>query len=191
MENNDNDQRSLLVKDNPTKTLTTSDGLLVEALCTFKQYMDARQAKNLTPTAPGELKSYVDSVACYYEKNKQALPVETPAVEDPFLCQACHCLWKDPLTVSCGHTFCRSCVDSQPLKKCQQCRKKREEWQYRTNVLLQHISEKWFPGELAAAALRKKGNECFHNENFSQALHYYTEALNFGKSHLVPGITRD
>ncbi|KAK7149134.1 hypothetical protein R3I94_008671 [Phoxinus phoxinus] len=54
---------------------------------------------------------------------------ETIISQDEFLCSVCRDLLKDPVTTSCGHSFCESCItgrwdqeDQMRVYSCPQCR---------------------------------------------------------------------
>ncbi|TNM95091.1 hypothetical protein fugu_017850 [Takifugu bimaculatus] len=46
-------------------------------------------------------------------------------MEDPFSCYICFHLLEEPVTIPCGHTYCRRCIthlwDRQPVPSCPQC----------------------------------------------------------------------
>ncbi|KAH1003796.1 hypothetical protein HUJ04_003650 [Dendroctonus ponderosae] len=59
-----------------------------------------------------------------------------------FLCIVCGNILRQPVTVKCGHTLCMSCLDKMP-EKCRKCSQDVEEEQFRVNVLVQGLIEKW------------------------------------------------
>lgn len=65
-------------------------------------------------------------------------------------CPLCRFLMCEPVTMSCGHTFCRSCVRGFLPSKCPQCKerlKPREVKSWKNNVLLISVVEKCCPEE--------------------------------------------
>ena len=53
------------------------------------------------------------------------MEAEQPNIIDELLCSVCMCPFKTPVTIECGHTFCRIClINSVSLKQtCPICRK--------------------------------------------------------------------
>ncbi|XP_059424607.1 tripartite motif-containing protein 16-like [Carassius carassius] len=54
---------------------------------------------------------------------------EARIFQDEFLCRVCHDLLKDPVTIQCGHSYCKSCItgfwdqeDQKRVFSCPQCR---------------------------------------------------------------------
>lgn len=96
-------------------------------------------------------------------------------------CPLCLCLMCEPVTVSCGHTFCRRCVGGYLPSKCPLCKerlKQKEVKNTRNNVLLIGVVEKCWPEE--------KGMKCQIQEKlkateFAEALRLANEGLNLGK----------
>lgn len=65
-------------------------------------------------------------------------------------CPLCLLLMCEPVTVPCGHTFCRRCVGAFLPSKCPQCKerlKQREVKSRKNNVLLISVVEKCWPEE--------------------------------------------
>ncbi|KAL7394980.1 hypothetical protein ABVT39_008145 [Epinephelus coioides] len=96
-------------------------------------------------------------------------------------CPLCLFLMCEPVTMSCGHTFCRRCVGGYLPSKCPSCKerlKQREVKTVKNNVLLISVVEKCCPDETKTKChiLEKlKASE------FSEALRIANEGL-----HLVP-----
>ena len=104
--------------------------------------------------------------------------------EDFMACGICLALWADPVTIPCGHTFCRKCLEKTKSKNCKKCGviiNRPRCWTLKTNVLLNTTIEKWFPKELQAARLKNEGNKCFERRQFSEAIGKYSEAFVNGK----------
>ncbi|KAG7517917.1 LON peptidase N-terminal domain and RING finger protein 1-like [Solea senegalensis] len=97
-------------------------------------------------------------------------------------CPLCLFLMCEPVTMSCGHSFCRRCVDGCHLpSKCPACKvrlKQREVKASKNNVLLIGVVEKCCPEETGARSLIL---EKLRTSEFSEALHVVNERL-----HAVP-----
>ena len=103
---------------------------------------------------------------------------------DPFACGQCLGLWNDPVTIQCGHTYCRACLDKLVNNKCKVCSivtRYSRIHALRTNVLLAQTVETWFPKELSAVQLKAEANKYFVQDQFSKAIELYSEAFNKGK----------
>ncbi|KAM6952715.1 LON peptidase N-terminal domain and RING finger protein 1 isoform 2-T2 [Lycodopsis pacificus] len=96
-------------------------------------------------------------------------------------CPLCLFLMCEPVTMSCGHTFCRRCVGGYLPSKCPSCKerlKQREVKSMRNNVLLISVVEKCCPGETKTTChLQEK----LKASDFTEALRIASEGL-----HLVP-----
>ncbi|XP_057663705.1 LON peptidase N-terminal domain and RING finger protein 1 [Diorhabda carinulata] len=63
-----------------------------------------------------------------------------------FMCPLCRKVLECPMTVECGHTFCKDCIDSAEndfFDTCVVCLLKLTSQKRRVNVLVQHLVEKW------------------------------------------------
>ncbi|KAM3910766.1 LON peptidase N-terminal domain and RING finger protein 3 [Leptodactylus fuscus] len=95
-------------------------------------------------------------------------------------CKECQGFLYEPVTLPCGHTFCKKCLEDQrSSSQCKMCRVAQEgtEHHYRVNVLLCNIIAKWFPCEVQAARLRHEGNALLSDNNLQEALDKYNEAI--------------
>ena len=102
-----------------------------------------------------------------------------------FACKMCDSLCNDPLTIPCGHTFCRACLEKDP-GKCVSCgavfdMKSESISTLKTNILLLKTIEKWFPKEATAVKLKNQGNLLFSQKKFETAAGIYSKAINEGK----------
>ncbi|XP_035681719.1 LON peptidase N-terminal domain and RING finger protein 1-like [Branchiostoma floridae] len=109
-------------------------------------------------------------------------------LRDVVMCVVCQGLLFEPVTIPCGHTFCKRCIEKDPTKTCPRCRLRFTEAEFpdcqvfKPTVILCNIFDKWWPDEVKAIRLKWEGNDLFSKKDFSKATEKYTEALN-----LVPG----
>ncbi|KAM4664051.1 LON peptidase N-terminal domain and RING finger protein 3 [Discoglossus pictus] len=95
-------------------------------------------------------------------------------------CLDCQGLLYEPVSMPCGHTFCKKCLESSKVRgQCPMCRVTQEgaEQSYRVNVVLSNILCKWFPCEVQALRLRHEGNALYKDSKWQEALDKYNEAI--------------
>uniref|UniRef100_A0A3B3RUB0 LON peptidase N-terminal domain and ring finger 4 n=1 Tax=Paramormyrops kingsleyae TaxID=1676925 RepID=A0A3B3RUB0_9TELE len=92
-------------------------------------------------------------------------------------CPICRCLMCEPVTVSCGHSFCRRCAAISLQSQCPVCKDKlkpRDIRNVKNNVLLCRIIEKCCPEETELKlCLLERLKAC----NYSQALRIADDGL--------------
>lgn len=66
-----------------------------------------------------ELASYAFITDSFYALLKKSTPVE-----QDFTCAVCLCIWHEPTTLQCSHTFCRNCVQHMVCASCHKFRRK-------------------------------------------------------------------
>ena len=104
---------------------------------------------------------------------------------DPFSCADCSSLWSEPVTLQCGHSYCRTCLQRLSDRKCKVCShvtgyvKKLS--QLKPNFLLSKVVDNWFKDQLKAVRLKNKGNEQFRKHKLNDAVKYYNEAISTSK----------
>ncbi|KAM9319410.1 LON peptidase N-terminal domain and RING finger protein 2 [Gastrophryne carolinensis] len=105
---------------------------------------------------------------------------------DLFSCPMCKLLLLDPISLNCGHTFCKKCLcDMRPLQcNCCSNRAKCKTEGYDTacvdmkvNVVLGNLLEKWLCEETKVRRLSVEGDFLQQNNNFTGALEKYNTAL--------------
>ncbi|XP_048451591.1 LON peptidase N-terminal domain and ring finger 1, like [Rhincodon typus] len=81
----------------------------------------------------------------------------------------CGELLAEPVTLPCGHTWCRRCLWRRP--RCPACGEEAASGQsLRPNVILSHLIAKWFPAEVSRARDKIKLEELLAQCRFSEAL---------------------
>ncbi|XP_023236909.1 LON peptidase N-terminal domain and RING finger protein 3-like [Centruroides sculpturatus] len=103
---------------------------------------------------------------------------------DIFLCSLCQSMYVDPVTIPCGHTYCKRCLakDCYP-KTCKKCGVSHAQSQLtplKSNVLITTVLDKWKNNEMKAAKLRLEGCELFQRGEAIAALEKYREAFDLG-----------
>ncbi|XP_076467743.1 LON peptidase N-terminal domain and RING finger protein 3-like [Babylonia areolata] len=106
-----------------------------------------------------------------------------------FTCMLCRGIVNDPVTISCGHTFCRKCLERDSSKACKVCgivHNRLKPSSICTNVVLSKLIHKWFPDSCRAAELKAEGNRFFEKKDFQSAITAYSEAIQLSDSdHLL------
>lgn len=109
---------------------------------------------------------------------------------DPFLCPVCDDVFKCPVTVNCGHTYCRHClistVASSKSKKCRVCWKKIETTttsgnQWEKDVFISRLVERWWGGELKTKMINEDARHYLNSRHYDEALRCANESLEQGE----------
>uniref|UniRef100_A0A8C2LCD4 LON peptidase N-terminal domain and ring finger 3 n=1 Tax=Cricetulus griseus TaxID=10029 RepID=A0A8C2LCD4_CRIGR len=121
-----------------------------------------------------------------------------PEVWDGFKCRKCHGFLSDPVSLWCGHTFCKLCLERGRAadRRCALCGVKLSALmvasgrargprragqpapvQLRVNVVLSGLLGKLFPGPARASQLRHEGNRLYRERQVEAALLKYNEAV--------------
>lgn len=88
---------------------------------------------------------------CKEKKEEKCSPVVNSS-QNIFICSLCQCLFLKPVTLSCGHTFCQSClIEERSFSgqlECTKCGKLvSENMVHSVNLLITNSVQKWFPSE--------------------------------------------
>jgi hypothetical protein len=95
-------------------------------------------------------------------------------------CLICRGLFNEPVTIPCGHTYCRNCLEKDKSKTCKKCgivHYYLNISRLKTNFLLSRVVQQWFPSECRAAGLKSKGNNLMEIHKFEKAILLYSEAI--------------
>lgn len=146
-----------------------------------------------------EIRAAAPAVATTGEGNRH-LAMDTFDV-DPLLCGVCDDLLKQPVTVQCGHTFCRQCAMS--LRECSRCpvdqaapivimavghvqeqqqqSQQVEGVQMEKDVLISRLVDKWWGAELKAESRNENARLYLEAGQLDQALRSANESLEQGE----------
>lgn len=97
-----------------------------------------------------------------------------------FSCPTCMGVLCDPITLPCGHTYCRRCILRENLKTCKVCQTKLRGFvaeKVKTNVVVVSLVKRWWEDELLGVQLRTQGNKLFKENQLDKAVEKYTEAF--------------
>lgn len=92
---------------------------------------------------------------------------------DVFLCPSCRFVLRDPVTVSCGHSFCKRCLGEPLPSRCLLCRGRLRllgARAVRCNVLLGGLLEKCLAREPRLARLQSHAQELLRSRDYRAAL---------------------
>ncbi|XP_031979483.1 LON peptidase N-terminal domain and RING finger protein 3 isoform X2 [Corvus hawaiiensis] len=126
---------------------------------------------------------------------KEGLPAAgqpaAPREWDVFRCRKCQGFLFEPVSLPCGHTFCKKCLerDRAPESRCVLCKEEggtAAGQLLRVNVILSNLLTKWFPCQVKASQLRHEGNLLYKEKKLQAALQKYNEAVSLAPNdHLL------
>lgn len=192
-----------------------SGGHLREALEVYRQLSERQQlvaeqlgqlvrclaesvpGEELLASAPSDRSATSSCCAAALKAAGEAAAV-APEVWDGFKCRKCHGFLSDPVSLWCGHTFCKLCLERGRAadRRCALCGVKlsalmvasgrargtrragtQAPLQLRVNVVLSGLLGKLFPGPARASQLRHEGNRLYRERQVEAALLKYNEAV--------------
>lgn len=103
-------------------------------------------------------------------------------------CRICLSFLYEPVTLPCGHCFCKTCLERERKERetpvmCKECRdssRVADVQSYRVNVVLSNLLAKWFPTAHQAGQLRREGNGLYAEKKMEAALEKYNQAILLG-----------
>lgn len=103
-------------------------------------------------------------------------------------CRICLSFLFEPVTLPCGHCFCKTCLEREARERetpvmCKECKdssRVADVESYRVNVVLSNLLAKWFPIPHQAGQLRREGNGLYAEKKMEGALEKYNQAILIG-----------
>ncbi|KAF7670302.1 hypothetical protein LDENG_00271940 [Lucifuga dentata] len=132
-------------------------------------------AKRYGPVQPEQLSTFVDCILRNFKRKApgavtlagQAEDAVDIAEDDALDCPNCRSFLGEPLTIACGHSYCKRCLQRRLLFKCKLCGEPvRDKPVPKATVVLCGLLEKWFPDEL------KKYKDVCEVEELCRKKHY-------------------
>ncbi|KAG8448274.1 hypothetical protein GDO86_015388 [Hymenochirus boettgeri] len=91
-------------------------------------------------------------------------------------CGECRGFLWEPVTLLCGHTMCKRCLEGG-RGRCTECGSGSSERPLRVNVVLSNILSKWFPRLVRTGRLKQEGNALYRDGKWQEALDTYNQAI--------------
>lgn len=138
------------------------------------------------PVRPDQLSSLVGCVLRNFKKKSE----ESTAKSEPnwtqdceFDCPGCHSFIADPVTVTCGHTYCRRCLQHSAFSKCKLCSEdiRTRPGEPRLNVILCGLLEKWFPEDVKRTKYIEEAETLLKSKQYENAIALTSQLLESGK----------
>ncbi|CAB1426897.1 unnamed protein product [Pleuronectes platessa] len=153
--------------------LLASENNLKEAVDWFSAAM------RYGPVRPETLSTLVDCILRNFKRKRAGPEAAGESGRDPdsrradsdvvaFDCPNCHGFLGEPLTLACGHSYCKRCLQRRLLSKCRLC-SEAVRGEERANVVLCGLLEKWFPSEVRRAKAQGDVDELCRSKRFNEA----------------------
>jgi Lon protease-like protein/tetratricopeptide (TPR) repeat protein len=130
------------------------------------------------------------------KKEKLLLYLPGQTCPDPLSCPVCAGVFSDPITLPCGHSYCRKCIAKTPALKTS-CLKCGSHWRpadclepseagieekdiinhLKPNVLMGKLVQRYWSDDLKAMQLKAKANSLNQQGQLEKAVSVYSEAL--------------
>lgn len=131
----------------------------------------------------------VSTIIDYLRQESRENTAWPPPSRNVFSCPCCWGVLHEPVTLQCGHSYCRRCLLKENLKTCRVCQTKLKNLNVaniKPNVLVSALVDRWWAGEVDGVKLRSLGNEGFKHQNLERAVSLYTEAVEYApQDHLL------
>ncbi|KAM4701249.1 LON peptidase N-terminal domain and RING finger protein 2 [Discoglossus pictus] len=125
-----------------------------------------------------------------------SIPSDPPHLEHAsssnlFSCPTCKLLLLDPVTLNCGHTFCKRCLCDKSPSECNLCHSRvRSKLDrpgascegFKVNVVLGNLLEKWLSEDTRVRRLSMEGESLRQEDNMLGALEKLNTALELAPS---------
>lgn len=159
-----------------------SENCLKEAIDWFSAAM------RCSPVRPEQLSTFVDCILRNFKRKAsgpdalsgRSREVEESSVEDALDCPNCHCFLGEPVTVACGHSYCKRCLHRRLLTKCKLCGE-HARGEEKVNVILCGLLSKWFPEEVKKSKKITEVDALCRRKRFREAVELATGVIQSGE----------
>ncbi|XP_017278637.1 LON peptidase N-terminal domain and RING finger protein 3 [Kryptolebias marmoratus] len=151
-------------------------GKMTEAFAVYRQ---ASEVEKLKPRHLANLVEYL-SASLGTQHRRAGAPAGRGFGD--FSCGLCLSFLLEPVTLPCGHSFCKRCLERERRDRgrplvCGDCGDTYEAARgFRVNVVLGHLLAKWFPSWYRAGRLRREGSGLYAERKMEAALERYDQA---------------
>ncbi|XP_041838643.1 LON peptidase N-terminal domain and ring finger 1, like isoform X2 [Melanotaenia boesemani] len=136
------------------------------------------------PVRPEQLSTFVDCILRNFKRktpgpdsstgqNSDAEEGSGDAVLD---CPNCHSFLGEPVTIACGHSYCKRCLHRRLLSKCKLCSEPVGSKE-KVNVTLCGLLEKWFPEELKTSKKLSEADMMCRRKRYKEAVSLATDVI--------------
>lgn len=149
-------------------------------------------AMRYDPVRPEQLSTFVDCIIRNIKRKAagpdtrsgQSRDERHNSGDDVFDCPNCHSFLGEPVTIACGHSYCKRCLHRQLLSKCKLCGEALT-GEEKVNVILFGLLDKWFPEELKTLKLVIEVDELCRRKCYQEAVSLATDVIQRGKLCIV------
>ncbi|KAM7419258.1 hypothetical protein PAMA_016393 [Pampus argenteus] len=133
---------------------------------------------------PEQLSTFVDCIVRNFKRKAAAPDVVSGQSrdagvgcgDDAFNCPSCHGFLGEPVTIACGHSYCKRCLQRQLLSKCKLCSEPVSGGE-KPNVTLCGLLDKWFPDELKKSKTLREVDELCRRKLYQEAVSLATDVI--------------
>ncbi|XP_076001631.1 LON peptidase N-terminal domain and RING finger protein 1 isoform X2 [Genypterus blacodes] len=138
------------------------------------------------PVHPEQLSTFVDCILRNFKTKAAGMVNLAGQVEDAggstkhdmFDCPGCGGFLGEAMTVACGHSYCKRCLQQRLLPKCNLCGEAvRHQPEPRATVILGGLLDKWFPDEMKTSKAVCGVGELCRSKQYEEAVSLATDVI--------------
>ncbi|KAK1885757.1 LON peptidase N-terminal domain and RING finger protein 1 [Dissostichus eleginoides] len=137
------------------------------------------------PVLPEQLSTFVDFILRNFKRKEDGPDTLSARSQDAgdsgggdemFDCPNCHSFVGEPVTIACGHSYCKRCLQRRLLSKCKLC-KETVSGEEKANVMLCGLLDKWFPEERRKSKTLYEVDELCRKKRYEEAISLATDVI--------------
>ncbi|KAG7485219.1 LON peptidase N-terminal domain and RING finger protein 1 [Solea senegalensis] len=126
------------------------------------------------PVQPEQLSTFVDCVLRNFKRKAGGADAPSARGRDScgdgvLDCPNCHCFLGEAVTVACGHSYCKRCLQRRLLSRCKLC-SNAVSGDERVNVVLCGLLDKFFPDALKRSKTLSEVDELCRRKRYQEAV---------------------